>query len=125
MSARQRRVSWRPNPGHSRHAAVLTGECRPSVIIFRRGTDRPTCVSVDQFANIEEPLHRGVVVLDEARIRVRLDQLIERRQHRRAGADMIGHVRNREIDPFARILAALPVERLIAPGLLPDQACWR
>jgi hypothetical protein len=44
---------------------------------------------------------------------VRFDQLIERHQHRGAGADMIGHGRQRDLDPLARILLALAVERLM------------
>jgi len=51
---------------------------------------------------------------------VRLDQLVERRQHRRTGADMIGHGRDRELDPLAGKLIALPVERLMV-GVLVDQ----
>ena len=44
---------------------------------------------------------------------VRLDQLVERPQRRRTGADMIGQCRHRQLDPLARILLALPVERLM------------
>ena len=51
---------------------------------------------------------------------VRLDQLVERPQRRRTGADMIGHGRDRELDPLARILLALPVERLVV-GVFLDQ----
>ncbi len=51
---------------------------------------------------------------------MRLDQLIERHQRGRAGADMIGHGRHRELDPLARILLALPVERLMV-GVFVDQ----
>ena len=51
---------------------------------------------------------------------VRLDQLVERHQRRRAGADMIGHGRDRQLDPLARILLALPIERLMI-GVLVDQ----
>jgi hypothetical protein len=49
---------------------------------------------------------------------MRLDQLVERCQHGRAGADMIGHGRDRELDPLARIVLALPVERLMVGVLL-------
>ncbi len=49
---------------------------------------------------------------------MRFDQLVERRQHGRAGADMIGHSRDRELDPLARIVLALPVERLMVGVLL-------
>jgi hypothetical protein len=51
---------------------------------------------------------------------VRLDQLMERHQRRRTGADMIRHGRHRQLDPLARILLALPVERLMV-GILLDQ----
>ena len=51
---------------------------------------------------------------------VRLDQLVERRQRRRAGADMIGHGRHRQLDALARIFLALPIERLMI-GVLLDQ----
>ena len=44
---------------------------------------------------------------------VRLDQLIERRQHCRAGPDMVRHGRERELDPLALVLLALAVERLM------------
>ena len=37
---------------------------------------------------------------------MRLDQLVERPQRGRSGADMIGHGRH-DLDPFARILLAL------------------
>ena len=51
---------------------------------------------------------------------VRLDQLVERPQRGRTGADMISHGRHRQLDPLARILLALPVERLMV-GVLLDQ----
>jgi hypothetical protein len=51
---------------------------------------------------------------------MRLDQLKQRLERRRTGADMIGHRRHRQLDPLARILLALPVERLVV-GVLLDQ----
>jgi hypothetical protein len=51
---------------------------------------------------------------------VRLDQLIERHQRGRAGADMIGHRRHRQLDPLACKLFALAVERLMV-GVFVDQ----
>jgi hypothetical protein len=58
--------------------------------------------------------HRRVIAVDAlGGEHVRLDQLVERRQDGRAGADMIGHGRDRELDPLAGILLALPVERLM------------
>jgi len=44
---------------------------------------------------------------------VRLDQLVERHQRRRTGADMIGHSRHRQLDALAGKSLALPVERLM------------
>jgi hypothetical protein len=64
---------------------------------------------------------RGVVAMNALGGKdVRLDQLVERRQRRRAGADMIGHGRHRQLDPLARIFLALPIERLMI-GVLLDQ----
>ncbi len=51
---------------------------------------------------------------------VPLDHLVERPQRRRAGADMIRHGRDRQLDPLARIVLALSVERLMV-GVLLDQ----
>ena len=51
---------------------------------------------------------------------VRLDQFVERHQRRRAGADMIRHGRYRQLDPLARIVLALPIERLMV-GVFLDQ----
>ena len=51
---------------------------------------------------------------------VSLDQFGERHQRGRAGADMIGHGRDRELDALARKLLALPVERLMI-GVFVDQ----
>src|SRR5262249_17165479 len=55
-----------------------------------------------------------------ARKHMALDQLIERHQHRRAGADMIRHGRQRYLNAFARILLALAIERLMV-GVFFDQ----
>ena len=44
---------------------------------------------------------------------VAADQLGERAQHRRGGADMIGQGRDVEVDAFTRIDVALPVQRLM------------
>ena len=51
---------------------------------------------------------------------VRLDQLIQRQQRGRAGSDVIRHGGERNLDPFAVILLALAVERLMV-GVLRDQ----
>ncbi len=51
---------------------------------------------------------------------MRLDQFSERQQRGRAGPDMIGHGGDRQLDPFARQLLALPVERLVI-GVFVDK----
>src|SRR5205823_183143 len=51
-----------------------------------------------------------------------LDQLVNRLERRRTGADMIGHGRHRQLDPLAPILLALPVER--HSGKDPAMAGW-
>jgi hypothetical protein len=51
---------------------------------------------------------------------LRLDQLIERHQRRGAGADVIRHGRDRELDALARKLIALAIERLMV-GVFVDQ----
>jgi hypothetical protein len=65
--------------------------------------------------------HGGVVAM-KARSgeHMRLDELMEWHQRRRASADMIRHGRHRQLDPLARILLALPIERLMV-GVLLDQ----
>jgi hypothetical protein len=54
---------------------------------------------------------------------MRLDQLVERRQPGSAGADMIGHGRHRELNPLARMVLALPIERLMVGVLLDQHHC--
>ena len=49
---------------------------------------------------------------------MRLDQRVQRGQGRRAGADMIGQRREAEVDAFARVALALPVQRLVLTELL-------
>jgi hypothetical protein len=44
---------------------------------------------------------------------VRSDQLVKRHQDDGTGPDMIGHGRDRELNPLARILFTLPIERLV------------
>jgi len=51
---------------------------------------------------------------------VRLNQLVERQQVGRAGADVIGHGRHRQLDTLADKPIALPVERLMI-GVFVEQ----
>jgi hypothetical protein len=55
---------------------------------------------------------------------MRLDQRAQRRQDRRAGADMIGQRRKAQIDAFAAKALALPVQLLMLTEFLeqdPDK----
>jgi hypothetical protein len=57
---------------------------------------------------------------------MRPDQLVQRRQDSRRSADQVGQGRQIEVDTFAGVALALPVERLVA-ALLLEQAlstCW-
>ena len=47
-----------------------------------------------------------------------LNQRVKRLQRRRAGADLVGQRRQAEVDAFARISLALPVQRLMLAELL-------
>ena len=47
-----------------------------------------------------------------------LDQLMQRLQRRRAGADLVGQRRHAQIDAFAGVALALPVQRLVLAELL-------
>jgi tetratricopeptide (TPR) repeat protein len=58
--------------------------------------------------------NRGVVAMKAlSGEHMRLDEFMERHQRRRAGADMIRHGRHRQLHSLARLLFALPVERLM------------
>ena len=48
----------------------------------------------------------------------RLDQRMQRLQHRRAGADLVGQRRHAQIDALAGVALALPVQRLMLAELL-------
>jgi hypothetical protein len=73
-------------------------------------------------AGLQLRQHRRVIAVDAlGGEHVRLDQLVERRQDGRAGADMIGHGRDRELDPLAGILLALPVERLFSTSIIASR----
>ena len=47
-----------------------------------------------------------------------LDQRVQRTQRRGAGADLVGERRQAQVDPFAGIALALPVQRLMLAELL-------
>ncbi len=49
---------------------------------------------------------------------VGFDQSVERLQHRRTSAHLVGQCRNAEINPFAPISLTLPVQRLMLAELL-------
>ena len=49
---------------------------------------------------------------------MRLDQRVQRLQHRRAGADQVGQRRQAQIDAFPRVALALPVQGLMLAELL-------
>ena len=49
---------------------------------------------------------------------MRCDQVVQRAERYRAGAHLVGQGRQAEVDAFARIAVALPVQRLVLPILL-------
>ncbi len=58
---------------------------------------------------------------------MRLDQIDQRPEHNRAGADQIGHGRQTEIDALPGIALALAIERLVDAVLLEQdhgQEAW-
>ena len=63
--------------------------------------------------------HRGVVAMQPlGRQHMRLDQGVQRRQGGRAGAHLVGERRHAQIDAFAPVALALPVQRLVLGELL-------
>ena len=49
---------------------------------------------------------------------MRCDQIVQRRQRERAGADLVGHGRQADVDALSGIALALPVQRLMLAILL-------
>ena len=68
---------------------------------------------------LRQDRHRRIVAMKPfGRHDMLLDQAMERPQGRSAGADMVGQRRERQIDAFAGIALALPVQRLVLAILL-------
>ena len=75
-------------------------------------------MTLDRLA-LGQDRHRGVVAMQPlGGQNMGLDQRMQRLQRRRAGADLVGQRREAEIDAFAPIALALPVQRLMLAELL-------
>ncbi|SEF12761.1 hypothetical protein SAMN05444161_8822 [Rhizobiales bacterium GAS191] len=87
------------------------GRCAPAegTVVADIGPDPPR-----PGLHLRQHRHGGVVAVNALGGEdVFLDELVERPQHSRAGTHMIRERRDRELDPLARIVLALAVERLV------------